>query len=419
MRLTHQFFMAGYTLGVLGERNSMRQDVLAIACAVGEMPSERFRFAVVDDPAALGEHLAAWEDLAAAALEPNLFYEPWMMLPAVEAFARGQPLRFVLVYAEAQGRPPLLCGLFPLERLSRYRGLPFNHVRLWKHIHCYLGTPLLRRSHARECLAGFLDWLAKGPYRAAAMEWGLIAGDGPFFQVLSGVLKDTKRLSYLAESFSRAVMRPLSDAATYLDQAFSKTSRKEFRRLERRLAEAGTLQYAMLERGADAERWIRDFLELEARGWKGRRGSALDSSEPNRLFFTRAAAEAARRGRLMMMSLKVADRPVAMKCNFLAQDGSFAFKIAYDEEYARFSPGLLLELEHIRQFHSRPALRWMDGCAAPSHFMANRLWLDRRTLVTLVTATGRAPGNFVVSSMPFLRWLYRSLRGVGPALAGA
>jgi len=44
----------------------------------------RTRITVLDHPATLAAHMAGWNDLAAAALEPNVFHEPWMMLPAID-----------------------------------------------------------------------------------------------------------------------------------------------------------------------------------------------------------------------------------------------------------------------------------------------------------------------------------------------
>jgi CelD/BcsL family acetyltransferase involved in cellulose biosynthesis len=371
---------------------------------------------VLDDPALLGAHVAAWEDLAACAGEPNIFFEPWMLLPAVEAFAQGVAIRFILIYAERAGEPRLLCGLLPFERVARYKGLPLARLRLWRHKHCYLATPLLRRGHARECLAAFLDWMRTGPCRASLVEWGLVAADGAFHAALTGALEDTGRRNFVSRKTTRAVLRPRADAEAFISAALPGKSRKEFRRLERRLAESGELRYTSPEGDAENDRWIREFLSLEARGWKGQRGSAFDCSDANRRFFSNIAREAARRGRLMMLGLHVGDRPVALKCNFLAGRGSFAFKIAYDESYARFSPGTLLELENIRRFHSRPELQWMDSCADPEHFMANRLWLDRRALVTMITATGRTAGGFV-AVMPTLRRLYRGLRFTASAPA--
>jgi hypothetical protein len=338
-----------------------------------------------------------------------------MLLPAINAFGREGAHCVALVYvkeryAEQRGTAARLCGVFPLERMARYRALlPLRHWRLWNHKHCFLGTPLVRAGDAHGCLAAFLDWLATDS-PAAMLDWGLIAADGPFYKVFHEVLTATRRRCFVKERFARALLRRGPDAQAFLCAALPTAARKEFRRLERRLSEAGTLEYRTLRCAADAGAWIDDFLELELRGWKGRNGSALGSNAANEQFFLRAATEAGRRGRLMMLRLDVAGRPVAMKCNLLTQDAAFAFKIAYDEAYARFSPGVLLELENIRSFHAETELQWMDSCADPDHFMANRLWPDRRTLVMLMTSSGSAAGELMVSSLPALRGIYRRLR---------
>src|SRR6185369_3044939 len=254
------------------------------------------RITVLDHPAALAGHIAAWNDLAAAALEPNVFYEPWMMLPAIDAFGTAERLRHVLVYAEQDHAPPLLCGLFPIERVARYKGLPFSHLRLWQHKHCFLGTPLVRTTHARACLKAFLDWLEADAEGASAIRWGSIGADGPFWRTLAEALAESGRRSFVPYRFERAVMRPRGGAKAFLGEALSHKSAKEFKRLERRLGEAGKLEYVELREAAEAEQWIADFIELEARGWKGRNASALGSTDCGRLFFSRAACAASRHG---------------------------------------------------------------------------------------------------------------------------
>ena len=51
----------------------------------------------------------------------------------------------------------------------------------------------------------------------------------------------------------------------------------------------------------------------------------------------------------------------------------------------------------------------MDSCADAQHAMINRLWPGRRTMATVLFATGRAPGDLVVSLMPLLQWGRRKL----------
>jgi hypothetical protein len=69
-----------------------------------------------------------------------------------------------------------------------------------------------------------------------------------------------------------------------------------------------------------------------------------------------------------------------MLVNFLAPPGSFSFKIAFDEDYARFSPGVLIQIENLRIL-ARPDIGWMDSCAVADHSMINSLWGERRRMV--------------------------------------
>src|SRR5262245_66493093 len=59
----------------------------------------RMSVVVINDLTALEEYVSAWEDLAANAIEPNAFYEPWMMMRAIRAFGAGRRLQFALLLA--------------------------------------------------------------------------------------------------------------------------------------------------------------------------------------------------------------------------------------------------------------------------------------------------------------------------------
>src|SRR5262245_43742412 len=115
------------------------------------------------DFSSLEQYVPAWEELAASAIEPNPFYESWMLIPALRTLGVGKDLQLVLVFAPDKSRqkaPPILCGVFPFERKPRYRGLPVSVLSLWKHLYCFLCTPLIRSNCARECLNAFFDWVA-------------------------------------------------------------------------------------------------------------------------------------------------------------------------------------------------------------------------------------------------------------------
>ncbi|HEX8090850.1 MAG TPA: GNAT family N-acetyltransferase [Blastocatellia bacterium] len=362
----------------------------------------------------LEEYIPAWEELARSVLEPNPFYEAWMLIPALRLLGEGKSLQLVFVLAENKaqpGGPPVLCGVFPLERKPRYKGLPVPVLSLWKHLYCFLCTPLVRADRARECLSAFFDWLASDSQSPLA-EFNYVSGEGPFHQALVDCLNERLSLSFVSDLYNRALFKPRASADHYLQAAMSREHRKDVRRRARRFSEEGRVEFVALERERDVDSWLAEFVQLEFKGWKREHGGAIGSREGYQDYFTAVAKEAFRRGRLMMLGLRLDGQPVALKCNFLAGGGAFAFKIAYDEGYSRFSPGFLLELENVNRLHARSEVEWMDSCAVPVHFMINRLWLDRRTIQTLLVSTGKWPGDLAVSLMPLIRWLNRKVRGV-------
>jgi GNAT acetyltransferase-like protein len=383
----------------------------------------RMSVVVINDLTALEKYVPAWEDLAANAIEPNAFYESWMMMPAIRAFGAGRRLHFALVLANTPARhdgEPLLCGIFPLEQQNHYQGLsrklPIKTLRLWKHKYCYLCTPLVREGYCQQVIDAFFDWLDAGSHDCSLMEFRFIAGDGRFNDFLLDHFERHAKLYYISMYFMRAMLRPTIDADTYLCAALSAKHRKMIRRQERQLSEIGRLEYDALTPDDDVAVWIEEFLRLEASGWKGRENTAIASDESDQSYFRSIAKEAFRRGRLSMLALRLDGRPIAYKCDFPSGRGMFTFRIAFDENYARNSPGMLLEIENVRRLHARSRIEWVDSCNDSSSSMFNRLWLSRRTILDVVVGAGKTWGYLVVAAIPLLKLLNRKLfrRGAFP-----
>ena len=387
-----------------------KSEILTIDTAQRDaaLSDHRMSVVLVEDLDVLEDYVQAWEDLVEEALEVNPFYEPWMLMPALRGLAAGKDLRVVLVLTIDRGAP-VLCGVFPMERKERYKRLPLAVLSLWQHLYCALCTPLIRASCARQCLDAFLDWLACEA-GVPLMEFNFVRGEGPFHELLNDCLLKRGNPTLVCESFTRALFLPLESADKYLHAAISARHRKDMRRKQRRLSETGRVEFDELGPDGNSAAWIEEFLQLEVSSWKGKQGGAFACSEANRTYFVTIAKEAFKRGRLMMSAMRLNGLPLALKFSLVAGPGAFAFKIAYDENHAHFSPGTLLEVENIRRLHTRPDIEWMDSCAAPVHFI-NRLWHDRRTIQTVLVSTGGRSGALVVSLLPFMRRLNRSLRG--------
>lgn len=369
--------------------------------------------AVVRDDRGFGAFEAEWEDLARSAAEPNVFYEPWYMRAAARVHPQFPALRLAFVFAVPPAVAPgqrLLCGVFPFHVKPASMAFPAPHVTLWRHPFSVLGTPLVRKRRTAEAMSAVFAWLKRDPALPRIVVFERIAGDGPVYQGLLDVLRRENKPSFFVEAFTRALLRPAADFENYLKAPSVHKVDKDARRQWRRLSERGTPTFETLGAGDAAEPWISDFLRVEASGWKGRAGSALDSDASRRDYFEAACREAHRRGQLLMMRLRLDDTTIAAKCTFLAGEGSFSFKIGYEDGYREFGPGVLLELENIRAFHERGKFLWMDSCAVSDHGMVSRLWHDRRTIVSVAAGTGKAGGDLIVSALPLARWAARLLR---------
>jgi len=391
-----------------------------------DLPLFEFTTRLVSTVDEAAELVPAWNRLANVAIEPNVFHESWSLLPAWRHLPQGERPELLVVEAPKrvfpQG-PKVLCGLFPIVRRRSFYGLPIRTWELWRHMHCFLGTPLVRRDCARETLDAFFRAAAQGfdgSSKASVVHLPLLAADGPLQRILVESNDDAGRSVFTKDLSTRALFRADVDAESFLKASLSRKKRQGIQRTERRLAEHGALATEWFADGDDLSAWIDEFLRLEAGGWKGERQTALGSESRQADFFREMAVGAAARNQLMLGRLTFAGRPIAMICNLLSRDGGYSFKIAYDESFAEHSPGLLLELALIRELHER-GIAWMDSCAASDHSMINHLWPARTIRQSLVVSTGARGGDLAVALMPLVRWLKNKVarRGAKTSIATA
>jgi CelD/BcsL family acetyltransferase involved in cellulose biosynthesis len=350
-----------------------------------------------------------WDDLVDAAIEPNVFYSSFALLPAMQHLKPAGEPRFLVVRASKQGAKndaPVWTGFFPFVKRRRYRGFPVETLQFLHHDYCFLRAPLVRGEWAAETLGAVFEWL-RG-CGASLVEWADQPGDGRYAQLLADQFRRAAPQARLANASLRALLLRARDADECLRAAVSGARIKELRRLERRVFELGDVHYDALGPADDLDRWIDEFLDLEASGWKGRNGTAIAARDAHREFFVEMAHGARRRDRLRITALRVRARPIAMLCNLLAPPGSFAFKTAYSEEFASFSPGRLIEVDNLRRFHAEASLQWMDSCAEPGHPMIERLWRDRRWIHSWLAPLDRR-GGCIAAALPLLQWVKRGL----------
>jgi hypothetical protein len=323
-------------------------------------------------------------------------------------FGRGAGA--VLVWSgEARRR---LLGFFPARIEKRRYGLTLPVLVGFTHSYGPLGLPLVEREAAEPVLAAFLAHVVAEKSLPGLLLLPFFPPDGPFGAVLDTVLRRARMPCADFNRHQRAMLAPNADRSTFAEQAIGPRQRKELRRQLRRLCETGAVLFTSATEPAAVERGLDDFLMLEAGGWKGRAGTAAAGQDDLLRFVVAAVDALAAEGKVAIDRILVDGRAIAATIVLRSGHGAWFWKIAYDEAFARFSPGVMLSAQLTHELADDATIARADSCATANHPMIDRLWRGRLALCSrLIAARPQAPF-----------WLARRLEGLrvaGVAQAGS
>ena len=362
----------------------------------------RMRIEIATNPNVLLGLQEKWRDLAQNSRITNIFNEPEMLVPALQFLTGNRKIQVALLWEKKE-----LVGLFPFAFSPTWRGLPLKHFILWNHPYSFLSTPLIRSDYLITTFNMFLKWIVsviRYPYLIEChhISSELFSGDR------EGFLSLLEKCKF--QSAMHLESRPGFNLQSYVSfedywQTRSRAFRKKYRQRFRQLTEQGIVKVErlpLLSEGGSHEAlhsWIEDFLLLEQQGWKGRQGTAMCSNQAHAHYFSRIVSELFKTNKLHFMRLSVNGETIAGKCSFSSGGKVFCFKIAYREKFARSSPGLLLEVEFIREMMRSSEFSMIDSCARPDHPLFESIWEDSISTISGILYRGKVFG--------ILRGVYR------------
>ena len=324
----------------------------------------------------------AWHLLATSAASPNPFYERWFLLPSLEAFDPDGDIALALLIDGGQ-----LCGLMPVQRSSAYHGRRIPHLAAWMHPNMFCGVPLVIAGYEAKFWTACLDHFDTEAGGSLFFHLCQVSPDDPVIRNLRQVCDRANRPLRTAYAAERALLESTQSPERYLACSMTTKARKELRRQRKRVSESGSLSVVRHRCDEGIDDWVDAFLALEERGWKGEAGSAIAADPRTKEVFRKALESAAALGRLERLTLTCDDAPIAMLATFLTPPGSFAFKTTFDEDFARYSPGLQLQVENLALLEDEN-IRWCDSCAVPGHSMIERIWSERRKIAYYTIPVG-------------------------------
>ena len=355
--------------------------------------------------------LAAWRSLAVRAAQPNPLFEPGCLVPAARHLPNGPEM--LLAIAEEGG---VWFACFPARVEATWRALRrpvlVSKVRRMD----YDATPLVDPARAGDAWSAILDVLRQASGEALP---GLLVlnqlDDGPVAESLA----DASRRLGVPRSVYHRWERPIlgrTSAAEY-EARHSKKTMTTLARKRRSLGRHLGAEVQFRDRSTDAAA-VEVVLDLEAAGYKGRNGVAILTQEGEPAWFRAMCQDFRQTGRLHLHTLEVGSRPVAAQLFLRGGAGIFLCKLTYDEELAKYSPGIQLHFDTIAHLHRTTDATWIDSCTYEDNPTLLWVYPDRRTVTSTVVAPGRLVDRLVLVGVTGARRALRRRR-VAPLTDGS
>ncbi len=294
----------------------------------------------------------AWRALSARALVPSGYGAPELLIPilaqadagVLEAVEQGGQLAFALV-----AQPGRIYDQTPSSPLIAS------------------GLPHVAAEGAVEALQAFLNSRTK-PFLFKS-----VPTEGAF----AVALETAATRKFVLQTWARAGLVLSGTYETWLAENFDHKRRKELKRQRARLSEQGELRLETLNQNSNLNGFVEDLLALEAAGWKGERGTALKNDVSSLAAFRKAMENLHAAGKLRFWRLVLNGKAVAALFAIVEGNEAWLGKIAYDEGFAKFSPGTLVILDATESFFAEGGIVRVDSSAIPGHPMIERIWRDR------------------------------------------
>lgn len=334
---------------------------------------------VVQDAAELTDtQIQAWKALESVAIEPNAYLSPNFVLPALKHLEPQARVRIFLIEHKV-GSTYRLVGLGVFRISSGTRRFPLPHLCAYLSEHSYLSGLLLDRAVAQPALEALFNYVRSQSWRWHGILFERCWSDGPTADMIRQYAGSKQRTLRTLDEQPRAVLHLPLDSGTHMARLSSSLT-QNIKRRSRRLQEQGPMIWRAHRQNGVPAAAVEAFLALEHQGWKGENGTSMRAVASNEAFFHDMVGRFAAEGRAIFTELTVNDQVIVSTSNFVSGNAGFAFKVGWNPEYAKMSPGVLCEAEFLRAAGSTcPDLNFFDSGASPGSYMDD-IWPDRRIL---------------------------------------
>jgi CelD/BcsL family acetyltransferase involved in cellulose biosynthesis len=284
---------------------------------------------------------------------------------------------------------------------------PVSVLRAFTHPFAPLSWPLVDLDDAQETFSRFAEliggFIEKMPLVLEDFPLDDLPGGAAAGSVFIDKLREQGLEVELVQRRSRAVLLPTQG------EKRARKRQKEIERLERRLRESGLVEFECAQSQWDILLRFEEFLVLETRGWKGRKGSSIHVIRKTAAFARQAVAALAKDGRAVIYTLRVDGQAIASLIMLRSGNRYYPWKTAFDESWGSYSPGKQLMHRATRQLLATPGFEFADSLARETAWI-DSLWPQRMTLATLVISRGGRRARRTVAALKLYDAARRTVR---------
>ncbi len=150
------------------------------------------------------------------------------------------------------------------------------------------------------------------------------------------------------------------DWDTYVVERLSKKMRTNTNRAENGLKRKGELVFGEHGNSLGWMDSLKAVFSLEARSWKGLKGSAIDCKPSEQKFYKDVLKCAQERGALRIYTLHLDESLIAANIVIIEKGKAYGWKTAYCPDLAKFSPGNVLQRHVLRDLYRQDGIQCLD-----------------------------------------------------------
>jgi hypothetical protein len=130
----------------------------------------------------------------------------------------------------------------------------------------------------------------------------------------------------------------------------SRKFRTNLKRAKKSLSRLGDIVLFSTSTKSDMQWALRELIRLESSGWKGKAGTAIKDNTQGMTFYANLVENFSENGGCEINLLRINGSSIAASLDLRVDRTVYGIKLGYDENYSKFSPGVIMLDELLKKY---------------------------------------------------------------------